>query len=283
MDRYAVIGFPVQHSWSPFIHGMFAKQTAQDMQYRLLETPPEQLIPIVSKFFAEGGKGLNVTVPHKQAMAALVTYRTPRAEIAGAVNTIALQGDDLLGDNTDGVGLVADLTRNLQFPLTEKRILLIGAGGAARGVLGPLLEKAPALVQIVNRDGSRAEALAREFAKLGTVSGGSFTSAQTEPFDLVVNATSAGLQGKVPPVPAAVLGSDTVCYDMSYGKQDTPFVLWAKECGVQRAELGWGMLIEQAAEAFALWRGVRPDTKPVFAAVRDKKKRGSEEARKPGS
>lgn len=274
MDRYAVIGFPVQHSWSPFIHGMFAQQTAQGMQYRLLESPPEQLITTVAGFFAEGGQGLNVTVPHKQAVATLMTYRTPRAEIAGAVNTIALRGNDLLGDNTDGVGLVTDLTRNLQFAIADKRILLIGAGGAARGVLGPLLDKSPTLVQIVNRDGARAEGLAEEFAMLGAVRGGSFASADTTPFDLVINATSAGLQGKVPPVPATILSEDTLCYDMSYGKHETPFVLWAKECGVQRAELGWGMLVEQAAESFTLWRGVRPDTKPVLEAVQARK-RGS--------
>jgi len=268
MDRYAVVGFPVQHSWSPFIHGMFAKQTGQDMQYRLLEAPADQLTQAVMVFFAEGGKGLNVTVPHKQAVVALVTHRTPRAEIAGAVNTIAHHGGELLGDNTDGVGLITDLTHNLHFALTDARILLIGAGGAARGVLGPLLEKAPNLVQIVNRDGNRAEALAQEFSKLGEVHGGNFAAAGNAPFDLVINATSAGLQGKVPPVPAVVLSPQTLCYDMSYGKQDTPFVLWAKECGVQRAELGWGMLVEQAAESFSLWRGVRPDTAAVLDAVR---------------
>jgi shikimate dehydrogenase len=210
-------------------------------------------------------------VPHKQAVVALLAYRTPRAEIAGAVNTIAVRDDELLGDNTDGVGLVTDLTRNLQLALTDTRILLIGAGGAARGVLGPMLEKAPSLVRIVNRDGTRAEHLAAEFAKLGTVRGGGFDSAGPEPFDLVINATSAGLQGKVPPVPSTVFAADTICYDMSYGKQDTPFIAWAKECGVRRAELGWGMLVEQAAESFALWRGVRPDTKPVLAAIEARK------------
>jgi len=210
MDRYAVVGFPVQHSWSPFIHGMFAKQTGQDMQYRLLEAPPDQLTQAVMVFFAEGGKGLNVTVPHKQAVVALVTHRTPRAEIAGAVNTIAHHGGELLGDNTDGVGLITDLTHNLHFALTDARILLIGAGGAARGVLGPLLEKAPNLVQIVNRDGNRAEALAQEFSKLGEVHGGNFAAAGNAPCDLVINATSAGLQGKVPPVPAVVLSPQTL-------------------------------------------------------------------------
>ena len=271
MDRYAVIGYPVQHSWSPFIHGMFAKQTAQDMQYRLLECEPGKLINAVAAFFAEGGKGLNVTVPHKQSVVALVTHRTPRADLAGAVNTIAQQGNELLGDNTDGVGLVTDLSQNLGVEITRKRILLIGAGGAARGVLGPLLEKGPALLHMVNRDAARAQQLAAEFEKLGTVRGGSFNSADDQPFDLVINATSAGLQGKVPPVPATVLGAQTVCYDMSYGKQDTPFVLWSKECGVQRAELGWGMLVEQAAESFTLWRGVRPDTQPVLEAIRARK------------
>jgi shikimate dehydrogenase len=274
MDRYAVIGYPVQHSWSPFIHGMFAKQTGQDMQYRLLECEPGNLITTVTEFFAEGGKGLNVTVPHKQSVVALVAHRTPRAEVAGAVNTIAAQDGELLGDNTDGVGLVTDLTKNLGVAIAGKKILLIGAGGAARGVLGPLLEQAPDSLQIVNRDASRAQELATAFANLGPVQGGSFTSVAAEPFDLVINATSAGLQGKVPPVPATVLGPETLCYDMSYGKQETPFVLWAKECGVQRAKLGWGMLVEQAAESFSLWRGVRPDTKTVLDAIKARK-RGS--------
>jgi len=268
-DRYAVIGYPVQHSFSPFIHGMFAKETKQNITYRLLELPPEQLSNGVLDFFADGGKGLNVTIPHKQAVAALCKYRTPRAEIAGAVNTLALQNDDeLLGDNTDGVGLVTDLLHNLHLTLRERRILLLGAGGAVRGVLGPLLEQTPALLHIVNRNPAKAHALVGEFGRLGAMVAGGFEDVRAEPYDLIVNATAASLQGIVPPIAAAAVSAKTTCYDMAYGKENTPFVRWAKEHGAARAELGWGMLVEQAAESFYLWRGVRPDTKPVLAAVR---------------
>jgi shikimate dehydrogenase len=268
-DRYAVIGYPVKHSFSPFIHGMFAKQTKQNLTYRLQEVTPESLETEVISFFVDHGKGLNVTIPHKQAVVALCKFRTPRAEIAGAVNTIAVQENgELLGDNTDGAGLVTDLTKNLQLKLKDTRILLVGAGGAARGVMGPLLEQAPALLHVANRDADKADVLAKEFERLGHVSASGFDTIEGEPFDLVINATAASLQGTVPPIPASAIGSDTVCYDMAYGKEDTVFVRWAKEHGAARAELGWGMLIEQAAESFYLWRGVRPDTAPVLSAVR---------------
>jgi shikimate dehydrogenase len=267
-DRYAVIGYPVKHSFSPFIHGMFAKQTKQNLTYRLQEVAPDNLEEEVIKFFVDHGKGLNVTIPHKQAVVALCKFRTPRAEIAGAVNTIAVQeGGELLGDNTDGAGLIADLTKNLQVELKNKRVLLMGAGGAARGVLGPLLEQAPALLHIVNRDAARADVLAKEFGRLGEVSAGAFESVG-EAYDLVINATAASLQGAVPPIAPGAISPSSICYDMAYGKEDTSFVRWAKEHGAARAELGWGMLVEQAAESFYLWRGVRPDTAPVLQAVR---------------
>jgi shikimate dehydrogenase len=269
IDAYAVIGYPVKHSFSPFVHGMFAKQTKQSLTYRMIEIAPQDLQDDVIKFFVDHGKGLNVTIPHKQAVIDLCKYRTPRAEIAGAINTIAVQeGGDLLGDNTDGAGLVADLTKNLQFKLQDMRILMLGAGGAARGVLGPLLEQAPKLMHIVNRDSAKAEALAKEFARLGELSAGGFDVGGVEPFDLVINATAASLQGTVPPIPPSTISPNTLCYDMAYGKEDTSFVRWAKEHGAARAELGWGMLVEQAAESFFLWRGVRPDTTPVLTAVR---------------
>jgi shikimate dehydrogenase len=234
----------------------------------LQEVAPEKLEDEVINFFVDHGKGLNVTIPHKQAVVPLCKFRTPRAEIAGAVNTIAVQeGGELLGDNTDGAGLIADLTKNLQVQLKGKRILLMGAGGAARGVLGPLLEQAPALLHIVNRDAGKAETLAKEFARLGEVSAGAFESCG-EGYDLIVNATAASLQGAVPPIPPGAIGAGAMCYDMAYGKEDTSFVRWAKEHGAARAELGWGMLVEQAAESFYLWRGVRPDTAAVLQAVR---------------
>jgi shikimate dehydrogenase len=271
-DRYAVVGFPVKHSWSPFIHGMFAKQTGQALTYARLEIAPENLEDHVRTFFDNGGRGLNITVPHKQAACLLTRFRTPRAEIAGAVNTIAAQAEGLLGDNTDGAGLVTDLTRNLGLALNDTRILLLGAGGAARGVLGPLLGAAPEYLEIANRDGARAKQLADEFATLGDIRGCGFDAiTATGHFDLVLNATSASLQETIPPVPPSVIGPTTLCYDMAYGKGDTVFTRWAKSAGAGRAETGWGMLVEQAAESFFLWRGVKPDTKPVLEAVKSQK------------
>lgn len=271
-DRYAVIGYPVSHSWSPFIHGMFAKQTNQNLSYSRIEAAPEAFQREVAAFFQTGGKGLNVTVPHKQVAAFVARYRTPRAEIAGAVNTLILDGEAIHGDNTDGAGLVTDLTRNLGLALENIRILIIGAGGAARGVLGPMLGAGPEYVEIANRNEGRAIELAREFEMLGTVRGCGFTDiTEDRSFDLVVNATSASLQDLIPPIPHAAIGPATLCYDMAYGKGDTVFTRWAKSIGAGRAESGWGMLVEQAAESFYLWRGIRPDTKPVLEAVRTQK------------
>lgn len=267
-DKYAVIGYPVAHSWSPFVHGLFAKQTGQHLSYSRLEVPPEALNERVVEFFAAGGKGLNVTVPHKQAACLIALERTPRAEIAGAVNTLALRSNRLFGDNTDGAGLVADLTRNLSFDLRGTRVLLLGAGGAARGVLGPLLEGDPEYLEIANRNKERAAELAQEFSTLGAVHGCGFDSITGSTFDLVLNATSASLQDTIPPIPPAVIGPTTLCYDMAYGKGDTAFTRWSKNAGAGRAETGWGMLVEQAAESFLLWRGVKPDTAPVIAAVK---------------
>jgi shikimate dehydrogenase len=268
IDRYAVVGYPIQHSWSPFIHGLFAKQTGQHMTYTRMAVSPENFEREVGAFFAGGGKGLNITVPHKQAANIVTRYRTPRAEIARAVNTIAVKDDGLLGDNTDGAGLVIDLTRNLGFDIPNTRILLLGAGGAARGVIGPLLAAAPECVEIANRSPARAADLAEEFAMLGEVRACAFEDISDGVFDLVINATSASLQDEIPPIPRGAIGPATLCYDMAYGKGDTSFTRWAKSIGAGRAETGWGMLVEQAAEAFLLWRGIKPNTKPVLDAVR---------------
>jgi shikimate dehydrogenase len=268
-DRYAVIGYPVKHSFSPFIHGMFAKQTNQNMTYRMLEIAPDNLESEVVRFFVDHGKGLNVTIPHKQTVMALCKEHAPRAKRAGAVNTIILKSDgSLLGDNTDGIGLIVDLTKNFKFEPRDKRVLLLGAGGAARGVLGPLLEQTPKFVHILNRSAEKAQALAVEFKNLGEVLGDGFGATDGESYDLIINATAASLQGAMPPIAASLIGSNTMCYDMAYGKDDTPFTRWAKTHRAASAELGWGMLVEQAAESFFLWRGVRPDTAPVLEAVR---------------
>jgi shikimate dehydrogenase len=267
-DKYAVVGYPVAHSWSPFIHGLFAKQTGHSITYSRLEVPPEALNDRVVEFFAADGQGLNITLPHKQAACLIARERTPRAEMAGAVNTLALRSSGLFGDNTDGAGLIADLTRNLSFDIRGTRVLLLGAGGAARGVLGPLLDADPEYLEISNRNEERAKELAHEFSTLGTVHGCGFDGIASTTFDLVLNATSASLQDTIPPIPPAVIGPTTLCYDMAYGKGDTAFTRWSKSAGAGRAETGWGMLVEQAAESFLIWRGVKPDTAAVIAAVK---------------
>ena len=269
-DAYGLFGYPVHHSWSPFIHGMFARQTAQDMTYRLYESAPERFRSDVLEFFSHGGRGLNVTLPHKRAAADLVNELTPRAERADAVNTIVRRDELLLGDNTDGAGLLADLVGNMKLSWKSPRILVLGAGGAARGAMEPLLSLAPRLLVIANRTAERAQALALEFAELGEVRGCEFSRLEHQRFDLIVNATAASLRGEAPLIPIDVVDSMTTCYDMAYGVGDTPFVAWARRLGAGRAEQGWGMLVEQAAEAFQLWRGVRPDTAPVLEGLRSR-------------
>jgi len=267
-DQYGVVGHPINHSWSPFIHGLFAKQTEQALVYRLYDIPPEHFRAQVLEFFARGGRGLNVTVPHKEAAAELANDLTTRADRAGAVNTLMLNDDStLLGDNTDGHGLVTDLRKNLALNITNERLLILGAGGATRGVIEPLLELGPTELVIANRTMDRAVNLASLFSDLGPVRGCGFEDVGAEPFDIVINATAAGLTGSVPNIDGDVIGSHTVCYDMSYSKSATPFVTWAIEQGCARAHKGWGMLVEQAAEAFTLWRGVRPNTEPVLIAL----------------
>jgi shikimate dehydrogenase len=266
-DVYGLFGYPVHHSWSPFIHGMFARQTAQDMTYRLYESAPDSFRHDVLEFFSGGGHGINVTLPHKRAAADLVNELTPRAQLADAVNTVIRRDEILVGDNTDGAGLIADLVGNLGLTFLQPRILLLGAGGAARGALGPLLALKPKMLVIANRTADRARGLAAEFEDLGHVTGVDFADVEQERFDLIVNATSASLKGGVPAIPNHVVDSMTTCYDMAYGVGDTAFTTWAKRLGAGRTAQGWGMLVEQAAQAFYLWRGVRPDTKPVLEAL----------------
>jgi shikimate dehydrogenase len=264
-DRYAVIGHPIAHSRSPRIHAAFAAATSQRLAYDRIDAAPETFEGVVRHFFDGGGRGLNVTLPHKEAAARLADRLTGRARLAGAVNTLARQPDGaLLGDNTDGAGLMADLAR-LGIAVRSARVLVLGAGGATRGILGPLLEAQPATLVVANRTAARATALAAEFAAArGTALGCGYDTLASlvaaGPFDLVIHATSLGLQGEAPPLPRGVVGPGSVAYDLGYGAGDTPFVRWARAQGVTRAEQGLGMLIEQAAESFFLWRGVRPDT-----------------------
>lgn len=267
-DRYGVIGHPIAHSKSPVIHRLFADATGQDLSYEAIDIPPEQLADRVRQLFASGFRGLNVTVPHKSEVLKLTSRLTSRAELAGAVNTLIKHADGAIeGDNTDGVGLVNDLRQNLRTRLAGTRILILGAGGATRGIVPALFDTNPRDITIANRTGERAQAVARDFRMLGKILACEFQELGGRRYNVVINATSAGLHGEMPPFPASILGPDTLCYDLSYAMQDTPFVTWAKNHGAGRIAQGWGMLVEQAAESFYAWRGVRPDTRPIIAKL----------------
>jgi len=269
-DRYCVFGNPIGHSKSPDIHAAFALQTGQDIVYEARLAPLGGLPGAVQRFMAEGGKGANVTVPFKMDAWLLATTLTPRARLAGAVNTLCFDGASMLGDNTDGAGLVADIERNAGVVLAGKRVLLVGAGGAARGVALPLVECRPAELVVVNRTRATADVLALQCAPKDNpaVKVGACDFAELDaPFDVVINATSASLSGELPPLPAAVFGPHTLALDMMYGAQPTVFMQFAAGHGAQVRD-GLGMLVEQAAEAFFLWRGVRPETEAVLARLR---------------
>lgn len=267
-DQYGVVGHPVAHSWSPFIHGMFAKECEQNLVYRLYDIDPVDFRRETLRLFTSGVKGLNVTLPHKASAAELVNDMTPRATRAQAVNTILLQKDNsLLGDNTDGIGLIRDLRDNLELELENKRILILGAGGATRGILAPLIETQPSALVIANRTPERARNLAAAFADICDIHACEFKKVAGPPYDLIVNATSASLQGQMPEMPAGLVSEESVCYDLAYGRGHTPFTLWAKSLYAARVCKGWGMLVEQAAESFFLWRGVRPSTHSILEAL----------------
>jgi shikimate dehydrogenase len=271
-DKYAVFGNPIAHSKSPDIHRQFAEQTGQALSYEKQLVDPQGFEAAADAFFAGGGKGLNITVPFKQDAYAYVARTTPRARRAGAVNTLTLEADGtILGDTTDGIGLVGDIVHNLGWEIRHKKVLILGAGGAVRGVLEPLLEQQPQHVVIANRTVDKALQLAKGFAEFGYLLGCGFDMLGEQQFDLVINGTSASLQGDLPPLPDSLINPDagTVCYDMLYGAEPTPFMQWAAERGALVSD-GLGMLVGQAAESFALWRGVRPKTAPVIADIRAK-------------
>jgi shikimate dehydrogenase len=272
-DRYAVFGSPINHSKSPKIHRLFAEQTGQSLSYDAQEVSAESFEAAVSAFFGTGGKGLNCTVPLKELAYRFATDKTERAERSKAVNTLALQADGaILGDNTDGCGLVTDLRNNHQLILTGKRILILGAGGASRGVIGPILEEATARLVIANRTAEKAAQLAEEFKGLGDISGCGFEALEGQQFDLILNATSASLSGQLPPLPERLLANQGSCYDLAYGNEPTAFVRWGIAQGAQKSLDGLGMLVEQAAEAFFVWRGVRPQTRPVIDLLEAERK-----------
>lgn len=263
-DQYAVFGNPIGHSKSPIIHTAFARQTGQDMTYKSILAPLDGFDDAVEAFIAAGGRGANVTVPFKQEAFQLVTRLTPRAELAGAANTLIFEGDEIIGDNTDGVGLLRDITINLGYPVAGKRVLLLGAGGASRGVVGPLLEAGVRSLTIANRTVPRAKVVAERFAHLGPVIGCGYDALAGQSFDVVINATSASLSGSMPALPEGIFAPGSLAYKMMYGLGDTPFRIFAREQGAGFISEGLGMLVEQAAESFFVWRGVRPEVRPVM-------------------
>lgn len=268
-DRYAVFGNPISHSKSPAIHQAFAQACQQDMHYEAICAPLDDFKGAVEAFILKGGKGLNVTVPFKEEAWQLAKVRSPRAELAGAINTLYLNdAQQLCGDNTDGIGLVRDICVNHHYSISGKRVLVLGAGGAVRGVLQPILEQSPSEVVIANRTVSKADALVTLFDGLGDVRASAFEALEGE-FDLIINGTAASLQGELPPLPSGLVGGNTWCYDMMYGADITPFNQWAKTQGAAQQLDGLGMLVEQAAEAFSIWRGVRPATDDVIRAIRN--------------
>ncbi len=267
-NRYAVIGNPVAHSRSPEIHASFARATGEEIRYERLLAPLNTFSDTVLAFRSAGGAGANVTVPFKEEAFRLATVLSARARDAAAVNTLRFDAAEIYGDNTDGAGLIADLHHNLGVQVLEKRVLLLGAGGAARGVLHPLLLQRPALLVLANRTPEKAMALAAMAPH--EVSVLAFSELHGTSFDLVINATSASLSGNVPPIPDGVLAQDCLAYDMVYANAgETPFMVWARSQGKVRVADGLGMLVEQAAESFLIWRGVRPDTIPVLSKLRN--------------
>ncbi|HSV55428.1 MAG TPA: shikimate dehydrogenase [Burkholderiaceae bacterium] len=263
-DRYAVIGNPIGHTKSPMIHGSFAQATDQDIDYSAIESPLDGFARAVHAFRDAGGHGMNVTAPFKLQAFALATDKLERAELAGAANALKFEGDRILADNFDGVGLVNDITRNLRVPMKDARVLLLGAGGAARGALLPFLAQQPVELVVANRTVATAKALADKFASHGRVIASGYGDLPGQRFDIVVNATSASLRAELPPVPADVLKDATLAYELVYGNGLTPFLRLARNAGVPQLADGVGMLVEQAAEAFAWWRGVHPGTRALI-------------------
>ncbi len=267
-DKYAVFGNPIAHSKSPLIHQAFAEQTGQALQYDRQLVEPGCFEQAADAFFSSGGMGLNVTVPFKQDAYSYAAKLSQRARRAGAVNTLIRENDVVRGDTTDGIGLVRDITENLNWPIAGKRLLILGAGGAVRGVLEPLLAEQPQHIVIANRTVDKALQLAKGFAEMGYLCGCGLDMLQGQQFDLVINGTSASLGSELPPLPDDLIAAGGAAYDMVYGAEPTVFMRWASQHRVERVADGLGMLVEQAAESFLLWRGIRPDTAPVIAAIR---------------
>lgn len=266
-DRYAVIGNPIGHSKSPLIHGTFARDTRQDLEYSLIEATVDTFAAAVETFRAAGGRGMNVTTPFKVQAFELANERLPRAQLAGAANALKFEVGRIVADNFDGVGLVNDIQRNLSVALGGKHVLVLGAGGAVRGALLPLLAQDPAEVVICNRHVDKARVLAEEVEAAGRVAACGYGDLAGRGFDVVLNATSASLKGEMPPITKRAFGEGALAYDLVYGRGLTPFLALARDAGVRQVADGVGMLVEQAAEAFLWWRGVRPDTRAMITTL----------------
>ncbi|MEZ5647184.1 MAG: shikimate dehydrogenase [Burkholderiaceae bacterium] len=266
-DRYAVIGNPIAHSKSPLIHGLFAEATGQDIEYTAIEGPLDGFADTVRDFIASGGRGMNVTLPFKLQAFDLATDPMESARLAGAVNALKFEGDRIWAQNFDGLGLVNDIQRNLGVPLVGKRVLICGAGGATRGAILPIARERPAMIAVANRSPDKARELKADFADHTRLQAGGYADLAGERFDVVLNATSTGLSDAALPLPDDVFAPGALAYELVYGKGMTPFLKQAQAAGVTRLVDGVGMLVEQAAEAFAWWRGVRPDTQPVIARL----------------
>ncbi|HVT34058.1 MAG TPA: shikimate dehydrogenase [Nevskiaceae bacterium] len=267
-DQYAVIGCPISHRKSPVIHARFAAQVGAQLSYIAIEIRPDALAARLAELHAQNFLGLNVTLPHKTAVAAICNNVSERAQVAGAVNTLVRTAGGWDGDNTDGEGLIRDLTVNLGIGVAGKRVLVLGAGGAARGILKPLLDQQPAELTLSNRNPWKPEELAIAFRPHGVIRPATHLALKGDHYDLVINATSAGHQGKLPKLPPQLLAPGAACYDMSYGAAAEPFCAWARANGAAKVSDGLGMLVEQAAASFERWRGVRPQAAPVIAELR---------------
>lgn len=268
VDQYAVFGHPINHSKSPRIHSLFAEQTQQQLNYTAQDVPAESFESAISHFFEQGGKGINCTVPLKELAWQRADNLSERAQFSKAVNTLILQQDgSLLGDNTDGIGLVTDLTINHNISIHNKRVLILGAGGASRGIIGPIMGQSPAQIVIANRTVDKAITLSNEFSQLGNISGCSYHDIKNSEFDLILNATSASLTGDLPPLSDTLLAAQGHCYDLAYSNEPTAFVKWGLNHQAEKSLDGLGMLVEQAAEAFFLWRNIRPETQDIIALL----------------
>ena len=265
--RYGVTGYPLGHTKSPMIHMAFAKATGQDIVYDVVEAGPDGFAQAVVRFRAEGGHGLNVTAPFKLDAFSMASEPSERARQAGAANALKFDGDKVAADNFDGVGLVTDIRRNHGFRLSGRRVLLMGAGGAARGALLPLLAEKPSRLVVANRTVAKSKALGEQFAPFGKLETGGYPDVAGQRFDIVINATSASLRGELPAVPADVFAAASLAYELVYGKGLTPFLRLARDGGVPNMADGVGMLVEQAAASFEWWRGIRPDTRDVIRSL----------------